>query len=210
VSDQNSDSDLDKVSHDYLKNEVLKLRVAIRNHRDQRGDDRCWMDDVALYKNLPEGVANADLSLLSDEQFRRNCDLFIKNRKCPVPQGAVIGKYIMDRLRQYIGKSVTVISSHIDLFSTKTNPVNTGTLTQLTDFDCLTLGVSIGATHCYFVNEYSAIRKIFNAEWEIIYENRVIPVDYGKSTKVFQETEVLRVLSFGKETADQLKKTSSK
>lgn len=29
--------------------------AAIRNHRDQRGDDRCWEDDITLYKTLPEG-----------------------------------------------------------------------------------------------------------------------------------------------------------
>jgi predicted transport protein len=28
---------------------------AIRMHRDQNGDDRCWEDDVTLYKKLPEG-----------------------------------------------------------------------------------------------------------------------------------------------------------
>jgi len=83
---ENLDNDLNLISHNHLVEEVLKLRNAIRSHRDQIGDDRCWMDDIGLYKILPEGVAGADLSLLSDEQFRRNCDLFIKNRKCPVSQ----------------------------------------------------------------------------------------------------------------------------
>lgn len=32
-----------------------RLEQAIRQHRDARGDDRCWMDDEALYKVLPEG-----------------------------------------------------------------------------------------------------------------------------------------------------------
>jgi hypothetical protein len=31
------------------------LESAIRKHRDQRGDDRCWLDDEELYKTLPEG-----------------------------------------------------------------------------------------------------------------------------------------------------------
>jgi len=34
---------------------VCKYEAAIRKHRDQRGDDRCWMDDEELYKILPEG-----------------------------------------------------------------------------------------------------------------------------------------------------------
>ena len=33
----------------------LKLEQGVRTHRDQRGDDRCWMDDENLYKLLPEG-----------------------------------------------------------------------------------------------------------------------------------------------------------
>jgi hypothetical protein len=32
-----------------------RLRAAIRTHRDQRGDDRCWLDDEELYRALPEG-----------------------------------------------------------------------------------------------------------------------------------------------------------
>lgn len=32
-----------------------RLRAAVRRHRDFRGDDRCWLDDEALYSNLPEG-----------------------------------------------------------------------------------------------------------------------------------------------------------
>lgn len=31
------------------------LEAAIRRHRDQRGDDRCWLDDEELYRALPEG-----------------------------------------------------------------------------------------------------------------------------------------------------------
>lgn len=40
-----------------LAEEVERLRSAIRRHRDQRGDDRCWLDDEELYKVLPEGYA---------------------------------------------------------------------------------------------------------------------------------------------------------
>lgn len=36
---------------------VEELEAAIRRHRDQRGDDRCWMDDEALYAALPEGYS---------------------------------------------------------------------------------------------------------------------------------------------------------
>lgn len=37
------------------REEADRLRAAIRRHRDQRGDDRCWLDDEELYRALPEG-----------------------------------------------------------------------------------------------------------------------------------------------------------
>lgn len=37
---------------------IAELRNAIRHHRDQRGDDRCWQDDYELYAVLPEGYSN--------------------------------------------------------------------------------------------------------------------------------------------------------
>lgn len=38
-----------------LAAQVDHLLAAVRKHRDQRGDDRCWMDDEDLYRALPEG-----------------------------------------------------------------------------------------------------------------------------------------------------------
>lgn len=38
-----------------LNSELETLRAGIREHRDARGDDRCWQDDVTLYRLLPEG-----------------------------------------------------------------------------------------------------------------------------------------------------------
>lgn len=37
------------------KETIEFLMNAIRKHRDQRGDDRCWLNDEELYKVLPEG-----------------------------------------------------------------------------------------------------------------------------------------------------------
>ena len=34
---------------------AAKYANAIRKHRDYRGDDRCYLDDVELYETLPEG-----------------------------------------------------------------------------------------------------------------------------------------------------------
>ena len=38
-----------------LMEEVESLRSAIRLHRDEKGHDRCWLDDQRLYSILPEG-----------------------------------------------------------------------------------------------------------------------------------------------------------
>ena len=39
----------------HLQSENARLASAIRKHRDQRGDDRCWQDDHEMYAVLPEG-----------------------------------------------------------------------------------------------------------------------------------------------------------
>jgi len=38
-----------------LEAENDRLRDAIKKHRDQRGDDRCWLDDRELYAVLGDG-----------------------------------------------------------------------------------------------------------------------------------------------------------
>ncbi|HLC81031.1 MAG TPA: hypothetical protein VJH68_00055 [Candidatus Nanoarchaeia archaeon] len=29
---------------------IVKIRTAIRCHRDQKGDERCWLDDYLVWK----------------------------------------------------------------------------------------------------------------------------------------------------------------
>lgn len=52
-----------------------KLYAAIRKHRDERGDDRCWMDDERLYQVLPEGYTPPErdcyVELINCIQFQR-------------------------------------------------------------------------------------------------------------------------------------------
>ena len=52
---------------------IAILENAIRKHRDERGDDRCWMDDAVLYKTLPEGftppVRDSSVELKMCEQY---------------------------------------------------------------------------------------------------------------------------------------------
>lgn len=59
------------------------LLAAVRKHRDQRGDDRCWMDDDALYAALPEGKDGADTRLPPPETMLACCQRYIAHRHDP-------------------------------------------------------------------------------------------------------------------------------
>lgn len=69
-----------------LKIEVEKLRDGIRYHRDQKGDDRCWVDDLRLYEILPEGAEGLDTTLPPEDVFLDNCKRFCRSRQVPVGQ----------------------------------------------------------------------------------------------------------------------------
>jgi hypothetical protein len=80
------DEDLENMNIDQVRTEAKKLRDAIRYHRDQKGDDRCWVDDIRLYEALPEGPVNYDPTLPPEEEFLANCKRFCKSRQTPVGQ----------------------------------------------------------------------------------------------------------------------------
>lgn len=65
-------------------NEVLRLRAAIRNHRDQRGDDRCWIDDEMLYGSLDEPLPLDISALPPKEDFLKSCERYYEQRRCPL------------------------------------------------------------------------------------------------------------------------------
>ncbi len=62
---------------------IVQLRQRIRYHRDQRGDDRCWLDDNYIY----EALANAaPITLPSREVFMTKCRVFHEKRQAgPAP-----------------------------------------------------------------------------------------------------------------------------
>jgi uncharacterized small protein (DUF1192 family) len=62
--------------------EIERLQAGIRHHRDQKGDDRCWLDDLDLYDLLPEGHVDPDLSLPPKAEFLRSCERYWEQR-CP-------------------------------------------------------------------------------------------------------------------------------
>lgn len=60
-----------------LSDNLQRTRNAIRKHRDQQLDDRCWMDDYALYEVLPEGLAGADCRGLPYSEMITNCNQYL-------------------------------------------------------------------------------------------------------------------------------------
>ena len=63
-----------------LREEVVKLRAAIRQHRDEKGNDRCWLDDSRLYQVLPE-QEGPEWKLPCKEEFLKNCEMYWKGRQ---------------------------------------------------------------------------------------------------------------------------------
>jgi hypothetical protein len=66
--------------------ELDRLRSAIREHRDQRGDDRCWLDDVKLYHALDGEVSGATLDgmkLPPRCDFVESCTRYWNQRQRP-------------------------------------------------------------------------------------------------------------------------------
>lgn len=59
--------------------ENCRLTEAIRKHRDQKADDRCWMDDLELYSILGEAVP-VDNSVGDKFAMLKNCARFIEQR----------------------------------------------------------------------------------------------------------------------------------
>lgn len=70
------------MSEEKLQEEVLRLRNGIRKHRDERGHNRCWLDDQELYNLLPEQT-QADTKLPPKDEFLKNCEKYWQERQKP-------------------------------------------------------------------------------------------------------------------------------
>lgn len=75
------DEDVFGLSVHQLQDEVLKLRNGIRAHRDQKGDDNCWLDDqMYLYGLLPEKIG-AEPELPNKDLMMLNCSRYYECRQ---------------------------------------------------------------------------------------------------------------------------------
>jgi hypothetical protein len=100
------DSDLESMTVNELQQEVMKLRMGIRNHRDLKGNNRCHLDDKTLYLLLPE-KAIVDTSLPPKNRFLKNCELFHEQRqgcKYALPEFNINVKY--KDIKDFLGYKV--------------------------------------------------------------------------------------------------------
>lgn len=72
------DQDVEYLSRPQLKEVIRQLRTHVREHRDQKADDRCWMDDEKLYEStLPEKLPY-DRRVGDRCKMLANCERFLK------------------------------------------------------------------------------------------------------------------------------------
>ena len=72
--------------------QIAEMRKAIRSHRDQRGDDRCWLDDQVVWNTVSSIEQKVHLPAYGEGM--RKCRLFYKNRNAastdPIPADAML------------------------------------------------------------------------------------------------------------------------
>ncbi len=80
---------------DKMTQEIVTLKNAIKKHRDQKGDDRCWMDDDELYSVLNEPLFARPMP--SRDKMMKNCEKFIALRTKPdekIDDESVQGRWV--------------------------------------------------------------------------------------------------------------------
>ncbi len=75
-----------------LYSQIIELRNVIRYHRDQKGDDRCWVDDYKVWNMLPE--TRQVVHLPTFDEGMRKCRAFHKYRNAiapdPIPEDVIL------------------------------------------------------------------------------------------------------------------------
>lgn len=109
-----------------LLQSVKAFRAAIRKHRDQKGDDRCWLDDYFVWSVL--GDTPLEPTAFSYEEGMQRCrDFFVHRRAAtldPTPSEAIIDPTQWDtdlasmtdaELTTEIERISTAITAHRDI-----------------------------------------------------------------------------------------------
>ncbi|MBI2102771.1 hypothetical protein HYT55_02950 [Candidatus Woesearchaeota archaeon] len=76
-----------------MKERIVRLRNAIRYHRDQKGDDRCWLDDRLVWEIFSGEKVN---TLPSYEEGMRKCRAYFTLRSADhqdqTPEDVILDK----------------------------------------------------------------------------------------------------------------------
>ena len=82
---------LAKMAASELQDAIAERRAVIRAHRDAKGDDRCWIDDHAVWALVDSAPADLSVPPTFDEGMRR-CREFYQHRRAETPDaGAASG-----------------------------------------------------------------------------------------------------------------------
>lgn len=60
---------------------IAKYEEGIRKHRDAKGHDRCWENDIELYDLLPERCNEwpAKDTIPCKEEFQKGCQIYYQS-----------------------------------------------------------------------------------------------------------------------------------
>lgn len=95
---------------DELIAEVDRLKACVRTHHDQRGNDRCFLDDLKLYRDaLGIGPDPYVTALPPTPDMEESCRRYIRQRQCP----AVAGTYPMPG-----GMTISQLAAEVDRLGT--------------------------------------------------------------------------------------------
>ncbi len=82
-------------SDNELKNAIVERRNVIRYHRNQKSDDRCWLDDYLVWKMLGDSP-DEPTTLPPYEKMMQACTDFYNYRRAetpdPLPPDAILDK----------------------------------------------------------------------------------------------------------------------
>ncbi|HEY9585481.1 MAG: hypothetical protein A3C93_04655 [Candidatus Lloydbacteria bacterium RIFCSPHIGHO2_02_FULL_54_17] len=85
-------TELSRLNRDACIQAILERRRSIREHRDQKGDDRCFFDDYLVWQWLSGSPSEPKVVL--PEKGMRECVLFYEHRRAeaadPAPEDAIL------------------------------------------------------------------------------------------------------------------------
>lgn len=125
-----------KLTKGKLRLAIIARRKAIRKHRDQLGDNRCWLDDYWLYVFLDDSPP-APISIKAIDDALERCKKFFVFRRDdtpdPIPPNAITDRRHWDTYLKRMSRAKLLlelkwiqraIKTHRDIEETEQRPRN--------------------------------------------------------------------------------------